>query len=135
MKLADQVLATEESKQTSAAAAATRPYWQPVQNLPANRSVHTTRLQPSTSSGEKLTAAQVSAVQSQIEDALQEQVIKINALAIRPSGQTAVRLASEAETREAVDQLDTVAHVTGCTAEGIAEKHARWINHNQEYTQ
>ena len=70
--------------------------------MPANKSVHTILLQPSTSSGEKLTAAQVSAVKSQIEDALKEQVIKINALKIRPtnSGQIAVEVASEAEKKK-----------------------------------
>ena len=83
-------------------------------------------------SGEKLTAAQVSAVQSQIEDALKEPVIKINALKIRPtnSGPAAVEVASEAEAEEAIDQLSTVAHVTGYTAKGIAEKHARLIIKN-----
>ena len=40
-----------------------------------------------------------------------------NALNIRPthSGPMAVQVASEAATKQAIDQLDTVAHVTGCT--------------------
>ena len=128
MKLAYKVLAIDESEHTSAPAAATRSYSQIVENLPANKSVHTIWLQPSTSSGEKLTAAQVSAVKSQIEDALTEQVIKINTLNIRPTNscQIAVEVASEAETKETIDQLNTVAHVTGYTAKGIPKKHPVW---------
>ena len=71
-------LAIDESKYTGAPAVATRSYSQTVQNLLANKSVHTILLQPSTTSGEKLTAAQVRVVQSKIEDALKEQVIQIN---------------------------------------------------------
>ena len=114
MKLADKVLAIDESKHTSAPAAATRSYSQIVENLPANKSVHTILLQPSITSGEKLTAAQVSAAKSKIEDALKEQVIKLNALKIRPTNR-AVEVANEAETKEAIDQFNTVAEVTGYT--------------------
>ena len=43
--------------------------------------------------------------------------MKINALNNRPtnSGQTAVQVASEAETMEAIDQLNAVADATGYT--------------------
>ena len=51
---------------------------------------------------------------------------------IRPtnSGQIAVEVASEAETKEAIDQLNTVADVTGYTAKGIPKKHPRLIIKN-----
>ena len=63
---------------------------------------------------------------------MKEQVIKINALKIRPtnSGKIAVEVASEAETKEAIDQLNTVADVTGYTAKGIPKKHPRLIIKN-----
>ena len=55
---------------------------------------------------------------------------------IRPtcSGQIAVEVASEAETKEAIDRLYTVARVTGYTARGIPNKHARLTNPNLECT-
>ena len=129
MKLAGQVLAIDESKHTSAAAAAIRCYSQIVPTGPANQSVRTISLQPSTTSGEKLTAAQLSAVQSKTQDALKEQVMKVNALKIR---QTAAEAASEAETKQAVDQLNTVARVTGHTAEGIPAQIIDTLNRNHE---
>ena len=50
----------------------------------------------------KLTAAQVSAVKSEIEDALKERVLKPSASKIRPSnsGQIAAEVASEAQTTQ-----------------------------------
>ena len=36
-----------------------------------------------------------------------------------------MEVASEAETKEAIDQLDPVAHETGYTAKGIAKKRGR----------
>ena len=65
-----------------------------------------------------------------IEDALKEEAMKIDASKIHPtpSGEMAAEAAGEADTKEATDQLNTVAHATGYTAEGTANKHGRLIN-------
>ena len=68
-------------------------------------------------------------VKSKIENALKNQVIKINALKIRPtnSGKIALEVAS-AENEEAINQLNT--EVTGYTAKEIPKKYPRLIIKN-----
>ena len=89
-------------------------------------------LESSTTNGTKLTNVEVNAVRQKIENALNGDEIRINAISFRPThtGKIVVNVENETDKQLAVTQINQVAAQTGYTARSIPKKLPRLIIKN-----